>query len=105
MNNTFIRKVNAERKVLAVINSSTPGSRQLTGLSAGAIEAWRRTAGLENVDEVAESLRRIAGLCQRLSDRSHESFQSLDPMLMEKINAELCDLQQSLDLWNPLTGS
>ena len=69
--NTFVRKVKAERRVLAVINSVTSGSRQLTGLSSAAIESWRRKAGIDGVDRVADSLLEIGVLCQCLSDRSN----------------------------------
>lgn len=93
MNNTFVRKVAAERKILTVINALTPGARQLTGLSSSAIEAWRRKAALDNTDQIVAKLLRLAALCQRLSDRSNETFQLLDPMLIQKIDAELRELK------------
>jgi hypothetical protein len=92
MTNTFIRKITAERKVLSAINRLTPEDRQLTGLSSAAIETWRRKAGIEGTDQIAERLLQIAVLCQRLSDRSHESFQSLDPTLMTQIDVKLDQL-------------
>ena len=95
MTNTFVSKVRAERKVLAVVNSLTPGVRQLTGLSAGAIEAWRRAAGVPGADRIAERLVTIAVLCHSLSDRSHESFWSLDPGLAARIDQELRDLAEA----------
>jgi hypothetical protein len=94
MINTFIRKITAERKVLSVINAVTPGTQQLTGLSSAAIESWRKRAVIYEADQVSRRLIRIAALCQLLSDRSHESFQSLDPALMEKIDAELEELKE-----------
>ena len=97
MSNTFIRKVSAERKVLGVVNAVTPGSRQLAGLSAPAIEAWRRGADVPGADEISRRLLEIAALCQLLSDRSHESFHSLDPALMEKIDGELVGLKVLMD--------
>jgi hypothetical protein len=95
--NTFIRKVSVERMVLGVVNAITPGSRQLAGLSAAAIEAWRRGADVPAAEETSRRLLRIAALCQLLSDRSHESFHSLDPALMEKIDGELADLKLLID--------
>jgi hypothetical protein len=92
VNNTFIRKVNAERRILTVINYLTPGHRQLTGLSSPAIESWRRIAGIEGADRIANRLLEIGVLCQCLSDRSNESFQSLDPTLVAQINQKLREL-------------
>jgi hypothetical protein len=92
MTNTFIRKVQAERRILAVINALTPGPRQLTGLSSAAIESWRRKAGIDGAGRLADRLLEIGGLCQCLSDRSNESFQSLDPMLVAQINQKLREL-------------
>lgn len=93
MTNTFVRKITAERKVLSVINALTPGSGQLAGLSSAAIETWRRRPLIPGADQVSRRLLRISALCQLLSDRSHESFESLDPALMEKIDAELTELR------------
>lgn len=89
MTNTFVRKISAERKVLSVINALTPGGGQLAGLSSAAIEVWRRRGVMPNAELVSHRLVRIAALCQLLSDRSHETFDSLDPALMQKIDAEL----------------
>ncbi len=100
MNNSFVRKVTAERKVLSVINTVTPGGQQLAGLSMAAIESWRRAADIEQADDLARILLRIAGLCQRLSDRSHETFQTLEPNLMKKIDSELAELRSTAGLDN-----
>jgi hypothetical protein len=101
VSNSFVRKVTAERQVLGIVNSLTPGARQLAGLSAGAIEAWRQHANIAEVDLVSLSLLKIAALCQLLSDRSHESFQSLDPGLMEKIELELVGLRALIGATRP----
>lgn len=90
--NTFIRKIDAERKVLGVVNAVTAGPGQLAGLSSGAIESWRRRATIHGADEISGRLIRIAGLCRLLSNRSHESFNTLDPALMERIEDELAAL-------------
>jgi hypothetical protein len=96
MTNTFIRKVTAERKVLGIVNAITPGSQQLAGLSAAAIDVWRRQALTPGVDYIAQRLLKISSLCQLLSDRSHESLQSLDPILIGKIDAELVELKGAM---------
>ena len=93
MTNAFIRKVAVERKVLSEINAFTPGMRQLAGLSSPAIEAWRRTAQVEGTDHVVSKLLLIAGLCQQLTNRSHENFKSIDPKIVERIDCELEDLK------------
>lgn len=100
--NTFVRKVKAERRVLAVINSVTPGSQQLTGLSSAAIESWRRKAGIVGADRIADRLLEIGVLCQCLSDRSNESFQSLDPTLVAQINDKLRALAAEMGTEMPL---
>jgi hypothetical protein len=95
--NTFFSKVAAERKVLSIVNALTQGPRQLAGLSSAAIETWRRKARIEGTDEIAERLLPIARLCQCLSDRSHESFQSLDPTLLAQINDKLRELSTEIE--------
>lgn len=97
MTNTFIRKVDAERKVLRIVNDVTSGPRQLAGLSANAIDSWRQRAGIPGADDISQSLLQIAGLCQLLSNRSHENFNSLDPALMQKIDEELVGLRLLLE--------
>lgn len=92
MTNTFLSKVRAERKVLSVINTLTPGTRQLTGLSSAAIEVWRQNAGIPAADRIANQLVDLAVLCQSLSDRSNESFNSLDPALHERIDEKVREL-------------
>ena len=97
MINTFIRKVDAERKVLRIVNEVTSGPRQLAGLSANAIDSWRQRAGIPEAEGISECLLQIAGLCQLLSNRSHENFNSLDPALMQKIDDELVGLRLLLE--------
>lgn len=93
MTNSFLNKVSAERGVLSVINARTKGNRQLTGLSSAAIDLWRRKVGIEATKDVAGKLVVLAELCQRLSDRSHETFQPLDSTLAERIESELSTLR------------
>ena len=96
MTNSFLNKVTAERNVLSVVNARTTGSRQLTGLSSAAIELWCRKVGTEATKDVAVSLVTLANLCQRLSDRSHETFQPLDPTFASKIESNLCILKTAV---------
>ncbi len=96
MTNSFMNKVVAERSVLSVVNARTTGKRQLTGLSSAAIELWCRKIGTEVTKDVVGPLISLADLCQRLSDRSHETFQPLDPSLAAKIESNLCILRTAI---------
>ncbi|HET7832393.1 MAG TPA: hypothetical protein VFK88_05460 [Gallionella sp.] len=96
MTNSFLNKVSAERRVLSVVNTKTPGWRQLTGLSSAAIDLWRRKVGSELTADVASSLIALADLCQLLSDRSHETFQPIDISLSEKIESQMSILRDAV---------
>ena len=96
MTNSFQNKVTAERSVLSVVNGRTTGKRQLTGLSSAAIELWRRKVGTEATKDVVEPLITLADLCQRLSDKSHETFQPIEPSLAVTIESNLCILRTAV---------
>jgi hypothetical protein len=96
MTNSFLNKVSAERSVLAVVNARTSGRLQLTGLSSAAIDLWRRKVGTEVTKDMVGPLVALAELCQRLSDRSHETFQPIDASLSAKIESHLCILRQAV---------
>lgn len=97
MKNTFTRRVAAERKVLSAVNRITSGNQQLTGLSSGAIECWRQTAQIPSVDKSAEILVSLSRLCQLLSNRSGENFDSIEPTVIEKFDALLHELKTTID--------
>jgi hypothetical protein len=92
MPNSFLNKVSAERRVLTVINAHFRGNKQLAGLSKSAIDLWQRKVGAQATDEIIEILVVLAGLCQSLSDRSHESFKPLNQELEEQLEAALITL-------------
>jgi hypothetical protein len=94
MKNPFIDKVAVQRRALSIINSVGPESSQLAGLSSAAIDCWCRMTGVHPTDDSAKALHRIAMLCQCLSDRSHESFKTLDVQLNDEIESELADLKR-----------
>lgn len=96
MTNSFLNKVSAERTVLTVVNARTSGRLQLTGLSSAAINLWRSKVGAEVTKDVVEPLMALAELCQRLSDRSHETFQSIDVSLSAKIESHLFALKHAV---------
>lgn len=97
MTNTFINKVDAERSVLKLVNRWTPGPQQLAGLTATAINDWQRRLGADALDEVSSELKAVGDICQRLSDRSHETFEPLNPVLDDAINEGLQRLRAALD--------
>lgn len=100
MKNTFINKVAAERAVLRIVNANTPGSRQLSGLSWGAIDNWQRSNNIAHNQTIVDELKKISDLCQRLSDRSHETFPVLDPSLNATIESGMEALTRLLEMKN-----
>lgn len=96
MRNTFVNKVDAERRILRLVNSYTKGACQLSGLSWVAIGSWARQNGFLDSSELVERLRLLSDLCQRLSDRSHETFQPIDEVLLSGIEQGVDSLDLSL---------
>lgn len=98
MKNTFLNKVTAERAVLRIVNTFTSGGKQLSGLSWVAIDAWQRANADIGTNSLINELKEISDLCQRLSDRSHETFGELDPALSEVIESRILSLKQMLSV-------
>ncbi len=96
MANSFMSKVAAERRVLAIVNARFRGTEQLAGLSRSAIDQWQRTVDDLATEQIVEMLIVLAELCQSLSDRSHESFKSLDPAVEEALDAALIALNAAI---------
>ena len=97
MKNTFLNRVSAERRVLSVVNESLPRNQQLTGLSSAAISRWRAVVGLDRTSSVNHILVAVAEQCQRLSDRSNETFMPIEKADNEKIEIQLVVLERELD--------
>ena len=97
MTNSFLNKVSAERNILTVVNARTSGRLQLTGLSNAAINLWRSKVGTEATKDVVEPLIALAELCQRLSDRSHETFMPIDASLSAQIGMHISALKQAVE--------
>jgi|TARA_B100001540_G_C15816709_1_gene647928 hypothetical protein len=93
MKNTFLNRVSAERKVLRVVNKSVPRALQLTGLSSAAIGLWRGKIGFDRTHSIYPVLVNLAEGCQRLSDRSNETFLPLENQDAEAIERELKNLE------------
>lgn len=96
MSQKFINKVNAERRILLVVNEFTQGSRQLAGLTRYAIKSWTIENGLNEKSEVTSILYSLGDLCHRLSDRSHESFESIDDSVSAEIDGILVTLHSAI---------
>lgn len=97
MNNTFLNRVSAERRVLSVVNELLPSNQQLTGLSRAAISRWRAVVGLDRTSAASPILLAIAEQCQRLSDRSNETFMPIEKADNEKIEEYLVKLHRELE--------
>ena len=96
MTNTFLNRVTAERRVLTVVNTQLSSDYQLTGLSSAAITRWRTIIGLEKTRTVYSILVNLAEHCQRLSDRSNETFMPIESENSAKIESQLIMLKQEL---------
>lgn len=96
MTNTFLTRVSAERRVLAVVNEKMVRTNQLTGLSSAAISRWRTKIGFECTSTIYPILACVAELCQRLSDRSHETFLPLEAAHSEEIERQVSELRQRI---------
>jgi len=96
MKNTFLNRVSAERRVLSVVNSRLKKNQQLTGLSIGAISRWCSVLGLDSSSTVNRLLVALAESCQRLSDRSNETFTPISKADSEQIESQLVNLEREL---------
>jgi hypothetical protein len=94
MTNSFLNRVSAERRVLAVVNAKLPKECRLTGLSSAAISQWREKAGSERASSITPTLISLAEKCQTLSDRSQETFKPLDKTHSELIEKELLKVKE-----------
>ena len=93
MPNTFISKVKAERRILAVVNAHFQHDRQLAGLSNLAIDRWKQVVGQDASADIVMKLKELAEVCQSLSDRSHESLRPLNPAVNNKLEIEITALE------------
>lgn len=98
MTNTFISKVLAERQVLEIVNRTYTGKLQLPGLSSSALESWRSKVALSADHPLVESLVNLGLLTQTLSNRSNESFTSLNPNAEPEIRRMIAELPSKLDM-------
>jgi hypothetical protein len=96
MKNTFLNRVSAERKVLTAVNTQFPGDQQLAGLSQAALIRWESVVGSSRIAGVLPILTELAERCQRLSDRSNETFMPVELEQAIGISQQLEVLTQEL---------
>ena len=89
MKNTFLNRVSAERKVLKAVNTKFSGKQQLAGLSQAALFRWQSVVGQDRVADLLPLLTDLAEKCQRLSDRSNETFMPIEEEQAIKIHVQL----------------
>lgn len=97
MTNTFLNRVSAERRVLSVVNRRLSRTYQLTGLSRAAISRWCASVGLERTASINPILLSLAEMCQRLSDRSNETFLQIEQHEAASIERQLVELEGELE--------
>ena len=93
MTNTFLNRVSAERRVLSVVNECFSPEQELAGLSQAAISRWQTTVGFDRTSSILPLLISLAEQCQRLSDRSNETFIPIERIQAERIEEQLVVLQ------------
>lgn len=97
MTNTFLNRVSAERRVLSVVNGRFSRVDQLAGLSRAAIAKWCAGVGLERTVSIKPILLSLAEKCQRLSDRSNETFLQIEQYASASIERQLVELEGELE--------
>ena len=97
MTNTFLNRVSAERRVLSVVNERMSRAYQLTGLSRAAISRWRASVGLDRTASIYPILLSVAEQCQRLSDRSNETFLPIEQLEADSIDRNLVGLKKEVE--------
>jgi hypothetical protein len=103
--NTFLNKVQAERRVLSTINSYTPGKLQLRGLSSNAITNWASANNIGFESHLIATITGLGDLCGSLSDRSNESFNRIPIERISRIEEQLQVLTNHLEcLTKPSSG-
>jgi len=93
MSANFSNKVSAERVVLACVNEFTSGRNQLSGLTTKSITSWANVNELEKGNSIELILRNLSEMAYRMTDRSQESFESMDEVHLKKIEDKIPELE------------
>ena len=83
----------AERNALAVINSAYRGNLQLSGLSMAAIKTWQKKVLLPASHRTVQILLALGEVAQTLSNRSNESFATLNADVQERLDRLMAELE------------
>jgi hypothetical protein len=98
----FEARVSLERDFLTRVNASFGNREPLAGMTAGAIESWRRRAKAkfpaEDVDQIARLLSEASARAELLADNSRDVFEPehrLPPDSLNELRVMLdCALSQ-----------
>ncbi len=85
MSKKFLNKVTAERAVLSAVNNHYKELVELDGLTRISIKSWAAINKIEDTDNRVHTLLSLSELCHKMSDRSQESFESIDESVMEEV--------------------
>lgn len=103
----FRQRVDTERRALSIVNAECVSATPLTGLTAHAIDAWRKS--LESTDLEPETiaglttlLSHVAARCQLEADNSRDVFENGALIDATTIEDALQRLQEMLRSWRSL---
>lgn len=90
----FNNRIDAQRRILQIVNGSRNRREELFGLSSGALERWARANDVDQHDPLLEMLNQAASKLFFLSNKSQEqitdeylSLSAEVAVLTEKIQA------------------
>lgn len=70
----FNNRIDAQRRILRLVNSSQGVQEELFGLSSGALERWARVNGFDEHDPLPALLKQAAAKLFFLSNKSQEQI-------------------------------
>jgi hypothetical protein len=91
--NTFLRRVDVERRAIAATRCRHPDCPAPAGLSERAIQSWLRNSVAEpGAQLTASRLREISRLCGLLADKSLQLFQGDDSKAAKQVQELLLSI-------------
>lgn len=70
----FNNRIDAQRRILGLVNRSQGAQEELFGLSSGALERWARVNGFDERDPLLALLKQAAAKLFFLSNKSQEQI-------------------------------
>ena len=89
----FQNRIEAQRRVLAIVNSSKGFSEQLLGLSAKSLERWARVNSLAVNDPILGKLTEISASLFFLASKSQEQITEDYQLLLTKVANLMSELK------------